>query len=256
MELALVSILVLGVGAYLGAIADRFSYWFHVSRGMMWRKHCIKCFSFDAWMTYFPVFGYIVRRGTCVSCKEKLPVAPVLAEIVGVLVVGFMWVFGWGMVLPQNPMEILHVALALAAVTGMLVLAISDLVYDEVPFAVYLLTLGALIARLVVFADAPVFAFSMFAGIVSGFVMSILMIVSKWRWVHAHDILLGILIGIIVGWPGFFITLAFAYIFAIFGGIVDWGWGKRMWKGASSYGLYLFFALAAHAVLQVLSAVV
>jgi prepilin signal peptidase PulO-like enzyme (type II secretory pathway) len=256
MEIAIVSILVLGVGAYLGACADRFSYWFHVSRGMMWRKHCIKCFSFDAWMTYVPVLGYIARRGTCISCKEKLPIAPLLAELTGVLVIGFMWLFGWGLVLPTTPMEILHVVLALSAMTGMLVLAISDLVYDEVPFAVYLLTLGALIARLVLFEDARVFSFNMFAGIVSGFVMAILMIISKWRWVHAHDILLGILIGIIVGWPGFFITLAFAYIFAIFGGIVDWGWGKRMWKGASSYGLYLFFALAAHAVLQVLSAVV
>jgi prepilin signal peptidase PulO-like enzyme (type II secretory pathway) len=254
MELILISILVLGVGAYLGAVADRFSYWFHVSRGMMWRKHCIKCFSFDAWMTYMPVFGYVLRRGTCSSCNEKLPIAPVLAEVVGVLSIGFIWFFGWGAVLPTNAMEVLNAALALFAMTGMLVLAISDLVYDEVPFAVYLLTLAALIGRIMIFSEAAVFMFSMFAGIVSGFVMSILMIVSKWRWVHAHDILLGILIGIIVGWPGFFITLAFAYIFAIFGGIVDWGWGKRMWKGASSYGLYLFFALAAHAVLQVISA--
>lgn len=256
MEILLISIVVLGIGAYLGAIADRFSYWFHVSRGMLWRKHCIKCFSFDAWMTYVPVLGYIVRRGTCVSCNEKLPIAPVLAEFVGLLVIGFMWFFGWGASLPANTMEVFNVILALAAMTGMLVLAISDLVYDEVPFAVYLLTLGALIVRGAIFTDAQAFSFSMFAGIVSGFVMSVLMIVSKWRWVHAHDILLGILIGIIVGWPGFFITLAFAYIFAIFGGIIDWGWGKRMWKGASSYGLYLFFALAAHAVLQVLSVVV
>lgn len=256
MKEILISVVVLGLGAYLGALADRFSYWFHVSRGMMWRKHCVKCFSFDAWMTYLPIFGFAIRRGVCVMCREQLPIAPVAAEIAGALSLLFIWVFGWNSIIPVGTGEWVHALLAIVALTGMLVLAISDLVYDEVPFAVYLVTLGALIARLVAFTSAESFMFSMFAGIFAGFVMSVLMIVSKWRWVHAHDILFGILIGIIVGWPGFFITLAFAYIFAVIGGIVDWGWGKRVWKGVSSYGLYLFFALAAHAVLQVFSALV
>lgn len=256
MQGAITSILVLVLGAYLGAIADRFSYWFHVSRGMLWRKHCVKCFSFDAWMTYLPIFGFAVRRGVCVMCKEQLPIAPLAAELAGAISLLFIWIYGWGAAIPQGIGEWIHVVFMVVALVGMLVLAISDLVYDEVPFAVYLITLAALMGRLFVFADASSFVFSMFAGIFSGFIMAILLIVSKWRWVHAHDILFGILIGIIVGWPGFFITLAIAYIFAVIGGIFEWGWGARIWKGASSYGLYLFVALAAHAVLQVISAFV
>lgn len=254
MENFLIGAAVLLLGAYLGATADRFSYWFHVSRGMMWRKHCVKCFSFDAWMTYLPIFGFAIRRGVCVVCKERLPIAPIAAELAGAAVLGFMWVYGWWMVLPSGLLEWSLALIGIVAMVGMLVLAISDLVYDEVPFAVYLVTLCALLARLIFFADAQTFALNVFSGIAAGFVMSLLMIISKWRWVHAHDILLGILVGIIVGWPGFFVTLAFAYIFAVIGGIVDWGWGKRMWKGVSSYGLYLFIALAAHAIFQVISA--
>lgn len=246
-------ILVAVVGAYIGAVADRFSYWFHVSRSMIWRKHCPKCFSPEAWMTYLPIFGFVVRRGVCVMCKQQLPIAPFLAELTGALAFGYVWLTVFGSQLPVAG-EWLNALLLVLAVGGMIVLAISDLVYDEVPFSAYLVTLGALLLRLLFFADTPTFAFSVFAAIMGGFFMSLLVIVSKWRWVHAHDILFGIVIGLIVGWPGFFVTLAFAYIFAVIGGIISWAWGKDFWKGTSSYGLYLFVALAAQAAVQIIAA--
>ncbi len=246
-----ISILILILGAGIGALADRFSYWFHVSRRMLWRKHCAHCFSFDAWMTYLPVLGFTLRRGVCAMCRGRLPIAPVLAEIAGALTLGFLWVFIFQMQVPSDAAAWISILLSMIAVIGMLVLAISDLVYDEVPFAVYLMTLGALVARIILAGDMQTFIYHVFAAITAGFVMSILLIVSKWQWVHAHDILFGIVIGFIVGWPGFFVTLAFAYIFAVIGGMIEWGWGKRVWKGASYYGVYLFFALAAHALLGV-----
>jgi leader peptidase (prepilin peptidase) / N-methyltransferase len=244
---------ILILGAYLGAVADRFSYWFHVSRAMIWSKHCNKCFSLDAWMTFLPIFGFVMRRGVCVMCKEQLPIAPFFAEVLSAVALLFVWAIGWGGKLPVDALGWAHAGLVIIILVGMIVLFISDLVYDEVPFGVYLLTLCVLIARLAFFSDTQTFVYAVFAGILSGFIMALLVIVSRWRWVHAHDILFGILIGFIVGWPGFFVTLACAYIFAVIGGMFEWGWEKKLWKGTSSYGLYLFVALAVNALLQVIA---
>ena len=251
---SLTMFIILGVvGAYVGAVADRFSYWFHVSRAMLWRKHCPKCFTFQGWSTYLPIFGFVVRRGVCIMCKQQLPIAPLVAECAGALALIYSYGAVFGFTAVPISLGWINAALIVVAVGGMLVLSISDLVYDEVPFAAYLVTLGALLARLLFFSDLTTFVFSVFAGILGGFFMSLLVIVSRWRWVHAHDILFGILIGIIVGWQTLFITFALAYLFAILGGLLQWGWGVRTFKGASSYGLYLFVALGAQAALQLVA---
>lgn len=250
--LLLQGIIIAIIGAYLGAIADRFAYWFHVSRAMIWNKHCAKCFSFQAWLTFLPIIGFVARRGMCVVCNERLPVAPFLAEIAGVGLFSGAWFLIWGTTIPAT-IGIVHAILVAFIVCGMLVLAISDFVYDEVPFFVFIATLAAVIARLLFFTDMDTALNGLIASITAGAIMALLVVMSQWRWVQVHDILFGILIGMIVGWPAFFVTLAFAYVFAVIGGIISWGWNLKMWKGVSSYGLYLFIALAVQGLIRIIT---
>lgn len=240
------------VGAYLGMLADRFSYWFHVSRTMLWRKRCTTCFSIQGWITVVPVLGFIMRRGVCITCNERLPVAPVVAELGGALALGGAWLLLWGTWLPIG-FEWVHAVLVSVIVWGVLVLAISDFVYDEVPFPVYVVTLATVIARAVIFIDPSVYVGVVVSGLIAGVIMALLGAVSRWQWVQVHDILFGVLIGCLVGLPGLFVTLALAYMFAVFGGIISWGWDLKMWKGVSRYGLYLFVALAVQGILGLIT---
>ncbi|MCX6780775.1 MAG: prepilin peptidase [Candidatus Magasanikbacteria bacterium] len=250
------AIIVAITGAYLGALSDRFAYWFHVSRTNLWRKSCAKCFSAEWMLTFIPILGYLFRRGTCRSCLGRLPITSFAAEVGGMLVTLYTWFFIWGAGLPLAVLAWFHIGFLLFIIFGGLVLAISDLAYDELPFGLYVVILIAILTRLFLFDTLANLEFALFAGIFSGFVMALLVMISHWRWVHVHDILFGIFIGMIVGWPAFFVTLAIAYILAVLAGLVSWAWNTRSFRGTSSYGLYLFIALGLQALIAMYGALV
>lgn len=235
------------MGAYIGALADRFTYWFHVSRAFVWKVHCPHCFTPDYWRTYVPIVGYVFRRGSCLSCAERLPVAPLLLESIGGCAAVAVWLI-YGV---RGGGEQATVAFLLSAILlwGLLVVAVSDALYDEIPLVPYIIaaiTAGALAFYLS--GQSGLFE-SVGAGAVGGLVMIILYALSRGRWVHSHDVLIGVLLSLIMGWPYFLVTLAFAYLFGIIGGLLTWGYNVKQIKGASSYGMYLFVAAALQGVL-------
>lgn len=249
----LAGVVVLALGAYAGALADRFSYWFHVSRSLLWKKHCPECFSPQAWATAVPVCGYVVQKGVCTSCRALLPLRPIVTEILGAAAAWGLYITVFGQMLPTNTQGWIHAAFLLVALTGMLVLAISDLVYDEVPVGAYVITAATLIFSLFLVDGYTAVLAGAQASLLAGILMYVLAIVSGFKWVHAHDILLGMIVGFIVGWPAILVTLAFAYIFAVIGGILQWGFRITVYRGVSSFGLYLFIALALQGILSTIS---
>jgi hypothetical protein len=240
----LAGIVVVMLGAYAGALADRFSYWFHVSRSLLWKKHCPECFSAQAWITAIPVCGYVLQKGVCSSCRALLPLQPIVTELIGAVTAWGLYAAVFWSMPPTSMVEWIHAVCLLVALTGMLVLAISDLVYDEVPLSAYVITAATLIFSLFVNDGYGAVLAGAQASLLAGILMYLLVFVSNRTWVHAHDVLLGMIVGFIVGWPGILITLAFAYIFAVIGGILQWGFNIKVYKGVSSFGLYLFIALA------------
>ncbi len=234
---------VLVVGAYAGALADRFAYWFHVSRSLLWKKHCPECFSPQAWATAVPVCGYVVQRGVCSSCRALLPLSSIFSEILGAVVAWGIFVAAFGSTLPYSWLEWIHAVVLVAALIGGIILFFSDLVYDEVPVSVYVFTLISLGIAFAITGGMDAVMASAQASILAGVLMFALAAVSGFKWVHAHDILLGMLVGCIVGWPAIVITLAFTYILAIIGALATWGFKITIYKGTSSFGLYLFVAL-------------
>lgn len=248
------SLIVLGVGGYIGAVADRFTYWFHVSRAFVWHTHCPHCFSRDYLRTYLPLLGHVLRRGTCIVCRERLPILPFVMEALGALIsVSLWWLFVVKDATSQAPLFL--IILTVVILGGCLVVAASDALYDEVPLIPYVLACVAVLMAAFITHGVDGAIATVAAGAVAGVIMVALYLLSSGKWVHSHDVLIGVLVSLIVGWPHFLVTLAFAYMFAIIGGLLTWGFGARQLKGASSYGMYLFVALAAQGVLALLSQV-
>lgn len=240
------------IGAVIGAFADRFSYWFHVSRGFLWRKHCPHCFTFQAWITYVPVLGHVLSRGTCFTCKERLPLSPWIAELACAGMLTVLWFLIFNGSLPTTIIDVLHFLLLIVLVGAGAALAISDLVYDELPMGALAIGMAAALTNAAFGGGANVLN-AILAGVFAAVVMGILVVASDWKWVHGHDIALGIFAAVVLGMPAFFVTLAFTYIFAIMGGVVSWGWKRPVWRGVSSFGPYLFAAIALQCILSALS---
>lgn len=244
---------VLILGAYVGALADRFSYWFHVSRSLLWKKHCPECFTPQAWVTAVPVCGYVVQRGVCSSCRATLPLSAFFSELIGALSLYGLFIAVFGRAIPDGWMQWVHAAALLVTLGGVMVLFIADLVYDEVPVGVYVATIAALAVTLWLAGGMDGLVLGGQGMLIAGIIMLILAAISKFTWVHAHDILLGMLVGCIVGWPAIAVTLAFTYIFAVIGALATWGLKFSIYKGTSSFGLYLFLALALQTVLALVA---
>ncbi len=250
----LFGIFIFAIGAVLGAGADRFSYWLHVSRGMMLKKHCARCFEFQSWLTYVPVFGFVIRRGLCFSCKARLPIQSWLSEIAAGAALTFIWHAAFVGRSPEGGFEWLRLLLVALLVFGCAVLIISDLVYDEVPLALFVFTTVVILTHGFLVGTVNDIFLTLIAGLIGAGIMWILVALSHWKWVHVHDVLFGALVSMIIGWPGFFVTLSLAYLLAIFGALISWGWNKPVWRGVSWFGIYLFAALALQGILAVLTA--
>lgn len=246
-------VVALFLGAYLGLVADRLSYWLHVSKRFLWRKNCPECFSVLRWKSYLPIFGHLLEKGICRNCKTRLPIKDVWLELISGLVLGVLWLVlfaqqGWG-----GPIQWIAAILICLIFVGFLILAISDLVYDEVPVGIFVATFILLSAYIFYVYSWETLIWQWFAGIICGLVMLALLAITHWQWVHGHDILFGVLVGMLVGWPGLVLTLGLAYVLAIMGGLISWGWNKPVWRGASFFGVYLFLALLLQGALTVLS---
>ncbi len=245
------ALLIFFIGGVLGMFADRFAYWFHVSPALKWRKHCPKCFTFQAWITFLPILGYVINRGVCSNCKIKLPMAPWITELFSAIMLLSTYVSIFGFNNPKDFKEYVQFFLLCFILLCGAILAISDLVYDELPMHVFVLGLVACFLN-AYFTDSGQIIRIIFGILLAAIIMGILVVASDWQWVHGHDLLLGVFVAAFVGFPVFFVTLALTYIFAVGGGIISWGWRRKPWRGVSSFGPYLFLALIVQSMLSVL----
>lgn len=187
------------------------------------------------------------------SCKQPLPIRSFYLELIGAVVLYLLWFFGFGSSIPYGANEWLLLAAYAFLMSGFLILFVSDLVYDELPVFVYLLTFGGLLALLMVELPAADVFVHLFSGFVAGVIMLLLLVLSNWKWIHGHDILLAVLIGLLVGLPNIFVTLALTYVCAVIGGLIMSGWKNARVRGASFFGVYLFVALCIQGLLAALA---
>lgn len=58
---------------------------------VMTRSHCMKCGHKLQWFELIPVFSYVVLRGRCRQCKDKISIQYPLVELLNAI--GYVWIF-------------------------------------------------------------------------------------------------------------------------------------------------------------------
>ena len=189
-----------------------------------------------------PVFSYIFLKGRCRYCQHRFSKQYPLVELDTALT--FVLVF-YSIVTSLNILylstkDILHILNWWVISSFLIVIFVYDLKY-------YLI-LDIVIWPAVVF----VFIANIFLGfsilnlliglVIGGGFFYLQYAISKGKWIGGGDILLGILMGIILGWPMILTALFIAYVLGGFVAVILLLFNKKKWSSKIPFGTFLSLA--------------
>ena len=172
-------------------------------------SHCPHCGATLRWFELVPVVSYLIQRGQCRRCRGRLAVQYILVEAVTAL--AFMLVFrafgpNWTTVIGW------------LVTASMIAIAVYDwrwsLVPDEFSFtliATAILTSWLMENLLIDIILGAVFGFCFFG---------LQYALSRGRWVGSAELLLGLGLGILLGWKWLGLALLVAYMIGALGAAI------------------------------------
>ena len=228
-------------GSFLNVIAYRMSVKKTFISGRSYCTHCKKSLH---WYDMIPIISFLALRGKCRFCAQRISAQYLLAEIG----VGLLFVLG-GMLI----VDMLNISLYIIVVSFFTVLFIYDAIAYLVPDRVAIH--GIIIIGLLNFFILRDAKSIIFGGIIGGAWFLIQFILSKGKWVGGGDIRIGILLGVLVGYPLIWLALGISYVggslialvliilrmktlksrlpFATLllpSGFIIWLWGSQIWQ--------------------------
>lgn len=160
------------------------------------RSHCMNCGHVLQWYELVPVFSYVVLRGRCRQCKEKISIQYPLVEFTNAL--GYVWIFF------VNGINIQSILYCLFTST-LIVISVIDSRTMEIPIGCnYFIAILGIIQLAIDFSNWKTYAIG--AICVSAFLLMIY-IVTGGRGIGGGDVKLMATAGLLVGAPK--ILLAF-----------------------------------------------
>ena len=188
------------LGSFIQTVADR------VASKRSWtraRSECDQCHKQLGTLELVPIISFLVLRGKCRHCQKRIALRHLTAEVflAGLLVAAYWFT-------PQVLGD--SIALRLGVALILFVPFIFDLHYGLLPDAV---TIPAIALALIYVAlTADVFSGPLIGAVIGGGVFLFQYVVSRGKWVGAGDWRLGILLGLLLGWPHVLTMLFLAYV--------------------------------------------
>jgi prepilin signal peptidase PulO-like enzyme (type II secretory pathway) len=160
------------------------------------RSHCRSCHHILAWYDLIPVLSYIVLRGRCRSCKNKIHIRYPIVEATVALVISFFFYF--------NPFTLsLEFFLAIAGILILISLFFFDLFYFILPDVIMIPALGIYAIFDIAHTTDPLLYF--ITALLGTSFFGILYLASSGSKMGFGDVKLAALIGLMLGYPlGFF----------------------------------------------------
>ena len=218
------------LGLFIGSFLNVVVFRLHSGMTLMGRSKCPQCKTIIAWYDNIPLVSFFLLRQKCRHCHKKIswqyPAGELLTGAVfAVIVEGFLVAqsfANWG-----------EIFLLLTIASFLIVIFIYDLKFMEIPMT---MAWGAIIFAFLsaIFRDVvhgtDIFPHILEALLSGGGVFLFffaLTKVSKEKWMGEGDAYVGLIVGLLLGWPGAFLALLFAFTLgALFGiGILLFGIG-------------------------------
>lgn len=227
-------------GAIFGSFINCLVYRLHSNKTMLGRSFCPKCNHILGFFDLFPIFSYIFLKAKCRYCQKKISVQYFLVE----LFTGIIFSFGyWFYFLYSSGSEANILSLIFYLIISLFLIIIF--LYD----LKYYLVLDLIVWPAIIIA----FSFNFFilkvdllnlliAGVIGSSFFGIQFIVSKGKWIGGGDILIGLLIGFVLGWPKAILAIFISYILGSIIGVILLTFKKKGWSSQLPFGPFLVFS--------------
>ena len=236
-------------GLIIGSFLNCLIWRLHKNETILGRSYCPKCGRQIAWYDNIPVLSFLILKGKCRSCQKKISWQyPVVELAVGVLfVIAFFLNYEsrimnyeggtFGLFIIHNSLFIIQVILDWFVDAVMTIIFIYD-------FRWYLiLDIVTLPACVIVFLLNLALGISwqnmLISGIIGGSFFLFQYLISQGKWIGGGDIRLGLLMGIIFGWPNILVAIFLAYIIGSLVGVGLILAGKKKWGSQVPLGIFL-----------------
>lgn len=194
------------IGSFLNAVIYRLKSGESVAQG---RSKCFNCQHVLTWLDLIPVISFLSLRGHCRYCRSKISWQYPLVELtVAVLFSAiFYYFFYLASVTDLTPWRLV---VSLILISFSLVIFVYDLRYYLVAESVvWVIIVIMLLANLFIFQISWLSLLGAVAAICLFFWLQI--VLSNGRWLGSGDLLLGLLMGVSLGWPMAVVALIMAY---------------------------------------------
>lgn len=214
------------VGSYLNVLIWRTKY---TSSDFKKRSVCFSCHKKLKLKNLVPVCSFLLQKGKTSCCNKKMPRQYIYVELIHMIayIVVFLF-FGLSSYI---------VLVVYPAITILVLLASYDVLYGEIPhkwsfaMAAYLLCIYFLL-------KIPIGNY-VFASLIGGGFFVFQIIISKGRWVGGGDVGLGMLMGVILGWPLIIVGLFLSYIIGAVHVLLLLALNKKKFGQTVPFGGYL-----------------
>lgn len=206
------------LGGVIGSFANVLIIRWHAAASLLGRSQCPECGHILRPRHLVPIVSWLLLRGRCADCGEKIHIQYPLVEAASLL-------FGVIAALRHPPLtDFAPFLFEFITTISLIVPIVMDLRWKELPVE-YLVNVGLfaflyrVISALVMGASPSTFLFNIFfavAGAVAFFGLQV--VISRERWLGQGDVWFGGMMGAILGTPP--LTALAIYLAYIFGGLM------------------------------------
>lgn len=238
----IIFILGLCVGSFLNVLIYRE---LKEEKWLFGRSYCDHCKKQLLWFDNIPLLSYILLKGKCRYCNKKISQQyPLIELLTGI---EFVWIY----FLVQGNLNffskfegfysflILFIWLFLGA--SFLTIFITDLKYQIIPDTAIIF--GVFLSFIKLLVDYRYTGMVDFTALSSGFLTALfflsLILITKGKGMGFGDVKLGLLIGLVLGYPKTVIALGFGFLTGAFVGVILILSGKKGLKSKIAFGPFL-----------------
>ena len=227
----------LSLGSFLNSVIFRLETGGSFFRG---RSFCPNCQHILSWQDLIPIFSFLILRGKCRYCQQKISWQYPLVEISTAVI--FLIIFNFQSI---STLSQFITTLYLFIISSFLiVIFVYDLKHYIIPDKVIYPGIGiALLYQLFEiwnFGNWDLFRiWNLGLGILPSLFLLAIILISRGRWMGMGDFKLAILMGLVLGFPNILVALFFAFLI---GAIIGLGLiiaGKKTLKSKVPFGPFL-----------------
>ncbi len=207
------------------------------------RSHCLFCKKDLCWYELIPIISFVIQLGKCRKCHKKISWQYPLVEFF----TGLLFLLA---IIYQSPFygtsSMIFFIFLLIVIGFLEILFVYDFKYYQVPniiiFPIIILTL---IFDLYLWLSTGLFSIflsSVVAAVVAGGFFLFLVLISREKWMGMGDVFIGVLMGLILGFPQVLVALLLAFWVGAVFSLILMAIKKKNLKSQIPFGPFLVLA--------------